>query len=95
MTCLQDQVAAAALQQELESLLYDIDYHGFIALPLRKLYRLLGRGNRAAGTWAALLDAWEAIEGNRGDLHIVELANETILITNVATEPVQQWAQEL
>ncbi len=77
---------------ELESLLHEIDYEGFLILPLEKLYRLLGKGNRAAGTWQALLDAWEGIDGDINQLRIAELINERLLITIEKTEKVTKWA---
>lgn len=79
-------------QHELESLLHEIHYHGFVVLPLRKLYRLLDKWNRAAGTWQALLDAWESIEGDIESLHIVELPHENLLITDREIETVKGWA---
>ena len=82
------------VKHELESLLYEVEYQGFLVLPLRKLYRLLGRGNRAAGTWSALLDAWEGLGRNRQDLHIAEIAEEIILLTTRATEPAIKWSGE-
>ena len=44
---------------ELKSLLYEIDDKGVVVIFLPKLLRLLDKGNRAAGTWKAFLDAWE------------------------------------
>lgn len=81
-------------QYELESILLDVMYHGHASLPLRKLYRLLGKGNRAAGTWKALLDAWEAVNGSRSDLHIFETDKEIIHLCNYKSYPVKSWASE-
>ena len=79
---------------ELESLLYEIDYHGYVTLKLDKLYRLLGRGNRAAGTWKALLDVWEGIDGDRNELHVAELMDGVLLITNKPLDRLTTWANE-
>jgi hypothetical protein len=79
-------------QHELESLLYEIDYHGYITMPLSKLYRLLGKKNRAAGTWQALLDSWESIEGDPVELYIIEFPNGNVFISKKATNPVTVWA---
>ena len=87
-------IADQMTYQELEALLYEINYHGYVVVPLRKLYRLLGKGNRAAGTWRALLDAWEGIGNEREELFIAELPNEMLLISNTATEAVVKWAEE-
>ena len=82
-------------QYELETILYEIDYHGFITIKIDKLYRILGKGNRAAGTWKALLDTWEGIDGNRDDLNIVEFEHEgLLLITNKPLVPLTSWAGE-
>lgn len=88
MSRIQDQMN----QHELESLLYGIDYSGFLLIPLRKLYRLLDKGNRAAGTWIALLEAWESIGGNAKELYIIELSDETLLLTKEPNERVHKWA---
>jgi hypothetical protein len=77
---------------ELESLLYDLQYLGFAVLPLAKLYRLLDKGNRAAGTWAALLEVWEEIDGDRNCLYITEMAREMVLLSTQKVEPVKSWA---
>lgn len=87
-------IADQMTYQELEALLYEINYHGYVVVPLRKLYRLLRKGNRAAGTWRALLDAWEGIENEREELFIAELPNEMLLISNAQTEAVVKWAEE-
>lgn len=81
-------------QYEIESILADINYKGFVTIPLTKLYFLLGRGNRAAGTWRALLDVWEGIGGQRTDLHIAELPHEMLLISKQRVEPLTSWAGE-
>ena len=78
---------------ELESLLYELDYQGFVVVPLRKLFRLLDKGNRAAGTWRALLDVWEEIEGNPDEIHGCELQNEMFLLTSKRTVPLKKMAE--
>ncbi len=80
---------------EMESLLYEVEYHGYKVIPLQKLYRLLTKGNRAAGTWKALLDVWVEIGQDRVDLHIAELPGENLLLSKVRTEPVRKWAGEV
>ena len=79
----------------LESLLHEVDDHGFIVVPLGRLLRLLNKGNRSAGTWKALLDAWESIEGNREDLHIFETPWQgNVIITIGPTKPAIDMAGE-
>lgn len=82
------------LQLQLEQMLYRVTYEGASIIFLRELYRLLGRGNRAAGTWVALLDAWEGIGRDRRELQIAELYNEVILLTCTPTTPATDWAGE-
>jgi hypothetical protein len=81
---------------ELSELLNDVNDKGYVVIYIGKLWRLLGKGNRAAGTWRTLLDAWEeAREGNkRNSLHICEIPGDYILISRVATEPAKNWAGE-
>jgi hypothetical protein len=79
---------------EMESLLHEIEYHGFIVIPLQKLYRLLDKGNKAAGTWKALLDVWENIGRKRDDLHLTDLPGGLILLTEVEPERAKTRAGE-
>ena len=79
---------------EMESMLYEVEYHGFNVIPLTKVYRLLDKGNRAAGTWKALLDVWESTGHRRSDLHISELPGALLLLTMIKTERVMKWAGE-
>ena len=79
---------------ELEGILHDVADRGFAAVPLRKLLRLLEKGNRAAGTWRALLDAWEEIGQERNSLNIAELPAQVILLTTNATQTARSWADE-
>ena len=83
-------------EYELSELLNEVFDRGFVVIYISKLWRLLGKGNRAAGTWRALLDAWEeAREDNeREDLHICELPGEYILLSKSATEKAVRWAGE-
>lgn len=81
-------------QYELESMLYEIDYLGFVSIKLEKLFRLLGKGSRAAGTWRALVEVWEGIDGNPADLHAAELPNGVLLITNKPLDPLTTWTGE-
>ena len=85
-------LAEQILQHELETYLHQLGYQGYILIHLQHLYRLLGKGNRAAGTWVALIEAYEAIGGKRGDLHIAELHHGMLLISLHSTEPVKRWA---
>lgn len=82
---------------ELESLLFEIEYQGYVVVPLRKLYRLLGAGNRAKGTWRTLLDVWEEIGFKRESLSIADLGGEQLLLTT--SKPVRvvhkDWADEV
>jgi hypothetical protein len=81
---------------ELSELLNDVYDKGYLVIYISKLWRLLGKGNRAAGTWKALLDAWEeSRDGNKREaLHIAELPGEYILLSRLATEPAIVWAGE-
>jgi hypothetical protein len=81
-------------QYELESILSDLQYAGIATISLRKLFRLLGKGNRAAGTWKSLLDAWEEAGGDRSSLHICQIPHEMILLSTVPTKAVTDWAGE-
>jgi len=83
-------------EYELSELLNEVFDKGYVVLYISKLWRLLGKGSRAAGTWKALLDAWEeSRDGNKRDgLHICEIPGEYILLSKCATEPATAWAQE-
>jgi hypothetical protein len=81
-------------QYEIESILFDIYYHGYITIKLEKLYRILGKGNRAAGTWKALLDVWEGIDGDRTDLYATELIDGMLILTNKPVDQLTTWAGE-
>jgi hypothetical protein len=83
-------------EYELYEILNDVFDKGYAVVYISKLWRLLGKGSRAAGTWRALLDAWEeSREGNqRSSLHICELPGEYILITKGSTERATAWAGE-
>jgi hypothetical protein len=79
---------------ELEVFLRDVETVGFGSIHLKKLLRILEKGNRAAGTWKALLDAWEEIGQARASLYITELPGETILVVNNRPVTVKSWANE-
>ncbi len=89
-------MASKQAEYELSELLNDVSDKGFVVLYISKLWRLLGKGNRAAGTWKALLDAWEeSREGNkRNGLYICQMQGDYMLISKVATERVEVWAGE-
>ena len=80
---------------ELDSRLNDLREQGYIFINKYKLWRLLGKGSGAAGTWKALLDAW--VESNsantRSALHGFELRDQYFL-TIVETTPLENWAGE-
>ena len=78
----------------LNEYLNEVVDRGFTILRLSQLYRYLERGNRAAGTWRSLLDAWEGLGQNRRELQIVELPYETLLLTRYGVERVTLWAAE-
>lgn len=67
---------------------------GSATVRLTQLYRYLRKGNRAAGTWKALLDAWEGLGQRRNDLMITELPNERLLLSRFRLERVTEWAGE-
>ena len=79
---------------ELDSLLYEIDYEGYVVLHRDKLLRLLGRGNEAAGTWAALIEMWEGIDGSAAELRMVRLPGNRFLFTNQALTRVKDMANK-
>jgi hypothetical protein len=79
---------------EIESLLHQIDEEGFVVIQRARLLRLLGKGNEAAGTWRALLDAWEGIDGNRRALRITQIRPGVFLLTKQGADRVASWAGE-
>jgi len=81
---------------ELESILSEIDFQGYVVIHLHKLYRLLGKWNRSPEIWKELLNVWEKIgsEHQRSDLHIFETDHEYLVISKIATEPVVKKAHE-
>jgi hypothetical protein len=81
---------------ELETFLQDVADKGFGVIYIAKLWRLLDKGSRAAGTWKALLDAWEELGHGfeRSEIHICEVSHEYLVLTTHATEPIAQWAGE-
>lgn len=82
-------------KKELHSMLYEIDDYGFVVLPLNRLLRLLGRGNRSARTWRELLDVWEEMDGDREDLHVYETPWQgQVVLTKGPSKPVNQMAGE-
>lgn len=81
-------------QYEMESLLYEVDYHGVLIIKVDKVLRLLGKGNKAAGTWRALVDIWEGIGGARSDLYVAELTDGMLLITTQQLDRLTKWAGE-
>jgi hypothetical protein len=89
-------MASRHAEYELSELLNEVFDRGYGVFYISKLWRLLGKGSRAAGTWKALLDAWEeSREGNkRNGLYICEMPGEYILLSKVATDKAVVWAGE-
>ena len=83
-------------QHELHEILNEVADIGYAVIRISKMFRLLGKGNRAAGTWRALLDEWEeSREGNeRSKLNISEIPGDYILLTTVASVRATERAQE-
>ncbi len=80
---------------ELHSLLFEVDERGFVALPMNKLLRLLGRGNKATRTWRELLDEWETLGYERDGLHVYMTEWQgTVVLTKGATKLANQMAGE-
>ncbi len=73
-------------EYELRCLLWQIDEEGFVVIHRDRLLRLLGKGNESPGTWTALLDEWEAIEGERDELFILKLPGSRFLLTGATSK---------
>ena len=82
-------------EYELDSLMYDIRENGYITINRYKIWRLLGKGSGAAGTWKAFLDAWVELDSShkRSDLHIYEYDGK-YHIGYPKTERMTKWAGE-
>ena len=79
---------------ELKSMLFEIAEKGHVFVSKYKVWRVLGKGSGAAGTWSALLDEWEETTGQeRSKLHIFELNGQYFLSYN-PTASVMAWAGE-
>jgi hypothetical protein len=76
---------------ELESLLYDIDHEGFVVIHRDKLLRLLGKGNESAGTWIALQEAWEGIDGASNELRLARIPGNKFILMKQVLIKVQDW----
>jgi hypothetical protein len=79
-------------QHELESVLESVMHTNYAFIPLKKLLKLLGKGNRAAGTWAALRDAYTDVGGDASSLWIAEFPNEIIFLSDRKCEKLSSWA---
>ena len=79
-------------QARLEELFEDADHRGFATINLKRLLKLLGKGNRAAGTWQALADAYSDFGGDDKKLWISEMSNEIILLATRKVDKVSSWA---
>ncbi len=82
---------------ELESLLFDVKEKGYSHIGKYKLWRLLGKGSNAAGTWKALLDSWVELGDSfkRSELRAVELPSGDFIFTTVGADQVIKWAGEV
>ena len=80
----------------LESLLYDIMESEYIIISKYKVWRLLGKGSGAAGTFKAFLDAWEELydQNKRADLHGFEYNDKYFFSNKVKTTNLLDWAGE-
>ncbi|PPD46476.1 MAG: hypothetical protein CTY15_00135 [Methylocystis sp.] len=97
MGAMEEKILAEFKKYELENLFSEIDDKGFVVIHIFKLWRFLGKGSRAQGTWKTLLDTWEFHSGgrDRGELYIFEAMHEYLVITKKTPEPVQAWAGEI
>jgi hypothetical protein len=79
---------------EIESFLHEVIEKGFCVIHISKLWRLLGKGSRASGTWKALLDIWEELGSGyeRSDLYMFETNHQYIVISRHQNESVLKKA---
>lgn len=83
-------------EYELESILYDVKEKGYSYVGKYKVWRLLGKGSNAAGTWKALLDSWVELGDSfkRTELRGVELPSGDFIFTSVKADQIVKWAGE-
>lgn len=81
------------LRFELEELLHEVREAGYAEVHLLKLYRLLGKGNRAAGTWKKLLQEWQALGYKNDELYIRELPGDRLILIWRNPAPVKDWTK--
>ena len=81
---------------ELSELLNEVVEKGYIVISGPKLLRLLGKGNKAAGTWRTLLDAWIEVRdyNKRNGLHICQIPYDHFILSREPTTAVMDWAGE-
>jgi hypothetical protein len=82
-------------EYELDSILHEVKEIGYAFINKYKLWRLLGKGSGAAGTWKALLDAWVELNAinRRNELQGFELG-DIYFISTVKTTSLENWAGE-
>jgi hypothetical protein len=83
-------------QYELETLLHRVREQGYIRVPKYTVWRLLGKGSNASGTWRALLDVWEGLGDGykRSSLHLTEMLPYHFVITESPSAPMTKLAGE-
>ncbi len=82
-------------KRELQTVFNEIDDNGFAALPMTRLIRLLGRGNKSARAWRELLDAWEEMDGDREELHVyITPWQGQVVLTKGASKAANELAGE-
>jgi hypothetical protein len=85
----------ARFNDEVSSLLMDVQIKGSTTVDKRKLLWMMGKGQDRPSAWRDLLDLWEELGMERSDLHGYELRG---YITLIAEEPgiatVEAWAGE-
>ncbi|HZU87912.1 MAG TPA: hypothetical protein VE993_01520 [Stellaceae bacterium] len=81
------------LRSELDELLHQVREAGYAEIRLRKLFRFLGKGSRAKGTWHELLEEWQGLGYPAAELFIKELPGERILLIWGKPDPIQDWAK--
>ncbi|MGH7037766.1 MAG: hypothetical protein ACREE4_15045 [Stellaceae bacterium] len=82
------------LRLELDELLHQVREAGYAEVRLRKLFRFLDKGNKAAGTWRKLLEEWQRLGYPPDELFIIELPGERILLVWRKPDSVQDWAKQ-
>jgi hypothetical protein len=76
---------------ELDRILHEIVFFNVVIVSRTKLLALLGKKTNAAGTWRALLDAWEGMDCDRNSLHGFDAKNDMLVLTNIPTTQATSW----